>query len=150
MITRRTQVVEAPIGAPLPLADLLAEQRPVIFRGLARDWPLAVAGRENPRSAIDYLKRFDAGRPVVGYTGGPEIRGRYFYNDDLDGLNFQAQRVSLSAYLDAIASQIDASSSGVPMEKMATTNCESPKATASMPAVATIDVATVAARNHLV
>lgn len=108
MITRRTQVVEAPIGAPLPLADLLANQRPVIFRGLARDWPLAVAGRDDPRSAIDYLKRFDAGRPVVGYTGAPSIRGRYFYNDDLSGLNFQAQRVSLSAYLDAMVGQIEA------------------------------------------
>ncbi|RYG15349.1 MAG: cupin-like domain-containing protein, partial [Caulobacteraceae bacterium] len=104
VITRRTQVVEAPIGSPLPLADLVAAQRPVIFRGLARDWPLAVAGRDDPRSAIDYLKRFDAGRPVVGYTGAPEIAGRYFYSDDLAGLNFQAQRVSLSAYLDAMAS----------------------------------------------
>lgn len=106
-ITRRTRVVDAPAG-PLPLDALLAGQQPVIFRGLARDWPLAAAGRESAQAAIDYLKRFDAGRPVVGYTGAPAIGGRYFYREDFSGLNFEGQRVSLSAYLDVVSAHLDA------------------------------------------
>lgn len=106
-ITRRTRVVEAHAG-PLPLDALLDAQQPVIFRGLARDWPLAAAGRAGALEAIDYLKRFDAGRPVVGYTGDPAIGGRYFYREDFSGLNFEGQRVSLSAYLDAVGAHLDA------------------------------------------
>ena len=100
VVTRRTLVVEASPGDAVDLEALLAGQRPVILRGLARDWPLAQAGLAGPHHAVAYLKRFDAGRPVVGYTGAPEIGGRYFYRDDLQALNFEAERVSLSAYLD--------------------------------------------------
>lgn len=106
VITRRTPVVDAPSG-PLPLDELLAAGQPVIFRGLARDWPLARAGRDGPQAAMDYLKGFDAGRPVVGFTGDPAIKGRFFYRDDLQGLNFQSQRVPLGACLDAVASYLD-------------------------------------------
>jgi len=82
---------------------LLADGRPTVFKGLARNWPLVAAGRQGADEAISYLKRFDAGRPVVGYTGAPEIRGRFFYRDDWSGLNFDAGRVGLSEFLDRIA-----------------------------------------------
>ncbi|AQR61480.1 cupin [Brevundimonas sp. LM2] len=106
MITRRTRVVETPPTGPLPLDDLLAQQTPVILRGLARDWPLTVAGRQGAQAAIDYLKRFDAGLPVVAYTAGPEIKGRYFYTGDMTGMNFEARKVPLGPCLDAIADQM--------------------------------------------
>ena len=99
-VTRRTRVVETAPGSVVDVDGLLAAQQPVILRGLARDWPLARAGRSGPHDAVAYLKGFDAGRPVVGYTGAPEIGGRYFYQDDLQTLNFEAQRVPLGAYLD--------------------------------------------------
>jgi len=107
-VKRRTRIVAAPEDGVLPLEALLAAQEPVIFRGLAADWALTRAGQGGARDAIAYLKRFDAGRPVVGYTAGPEIRGRYFYREDLQTLNFEAQRVSLSAYLDVIAAHLGA------------------------------------------
>jgi hypothetical protein len=44
---------------------------------------------------------------VVGYTGDPEIKGRYFYNEDLTGLNFTAEQVPLAEYLDRIAVHLD-------------------------------------------
>lgn len=109
-ITRRTRVVELPKGGELPLQSLLAADEPVILRGLAGDWPLARAGREGPHQAVDYLKRFDAGRPVVAYVGPPEIKGRYFYRSDLTGLNFEGQKVLLSACLDAVIDLLDTES----------------------------------------
>ncbi len=108
MVTRRTRVAPTAPGARVDLEALLADGRPVILRGLARDWPLAQAGLTGPHEAVAYLKGFDAGRPVVGYTGAPEIGGRYFYRDDLQTLNFAAERVSLSAYLDLALSLIGA------------------------------------------
>lgn len=107
-VARRTRVVDTPSDAPIDVEALLAAQQPVILRGLARDWPLVQAGKAGAREAIAYIKRFDSGAPVVGYTGAPEIAGRYFYRDDLQTLNFDAQRVSLSAYLDAVEGVIGA------------------------------------------
>jgi hypothetical protein len=36
----------------------------------------------------DYLIGLDAGKPVTVLTGGPEIGGRFFYTDDMDGPEF--------------------------------------------------------------
>jgi hypothetical protein len=40
---------------------------------------------------------------VVGYTGPPEIKGRFFYDDSLARLNFRAEQAPLPAFLDRIA-----------------------------------------------
>lgn len=86
--------------------ELVAAQRPTVFKGLASDWPLVRAGLASPQDAIAYLKRFDSGRPVVGYTGPPEIRGRFFYDAAMTGLNFRAERVPLAAFLDHLAESL--------------------------------------------
>jgi hypothetical protein len=89
------------------LDEVLAGQTPTIFRGLARDWPLVREGLRSPQAAIAYLKRFDAGRPVTGYEGAPEIGGRFFYADEgLSRLNFQAARVGFSDFLDRVAASL--------------------------------------------
>jgi len=89
------------------LDDLVHAQRPTIFRGMARDWPLVRKGLESPRAAIAYLKALDSGQPVVGYTGAPEIAGRFFYDDDLTRLNFRAEQVRLDAFLDRMGEELD-------------------------------------------
>jgi hypothetical protein len=90
-------------GEAFDPAALVAMGEPVIVKGLVADWPMVAAGRAGKAAAIEYLKRFDAGRPVVAFTGPPAIGGRFFYDDALDGLNFAAARVALSDYLDRIA-----------------------------------------------
>ena len=98
---RRVRQVTGVTPDRIPLEELMAAQEPAVFKGLACDWPLAARGREGAAAAIAYLKSFDAGRPVVGYTGAPEIGGRFFYNEDLTGLNFHAARVPLGEFLDS-------------------------------------------------
>jgi hypothetical protein len=104
---RRTKEILDARPGDFSVAALLEAQEPVILRGLAAQWPLVEAGRAGATAGIAYLKRFDAGRPVIGYTGAPDIGGRFFYRDDFSGLNFEASRVSLSAFLDRIAAHID-------------------------------------------
>lgn len=104
---RRVQEVVDWTAPGIDPAALVEAQMPLIFRGMARDWPLVGQGRQAPDRVIDYLKSFYRGRPVVGYTGAPEIGGRYFYNDTLTGMNFQAERVQLDAYLDRIRVHLD-------------------------------------------
>ena len=94
----------------LPLDSLIEAQEPVVIEGLARDWPLVAKGLEGSATAIAYLKSFDVGMPVVGYSGPPEIDGRFFYNDELTGMNFEAERVPLGDFLDRIAAGIEEAS----------------------------------------
>jgi len=104
-MVRPVRSIDGAKGVDLPA--LLAANEPVILRGLAADWPLVAAGRSGADAAIAYLKHYDGGRPIVGYTGDAAIGGRFFYCDDWSGLNFDAARVGLSDYLDRIARHLD-------------------------------------------
>lgn len=105
-LPRRVREIQCAPRDNVAITALLDAQEPVIFRGLACAWPLVEAGRRGAGAAIDYLKQFDAGRAVVAYTGASDIGGRFFYRDDFSGLNFEASRFGLSAFLDRIASHI--------------------------------------------
>src|SRR6187402_1803773 len=85
----------------------MAEQLPTILKGVARGWPLAAAGRQGPSAAIDYILGFYGGAPVAGYTGAPEIGGRYFYDDAVSGLNFARERVQLDEYLGRVRAHLN-------------------------------------------
>lgn len=104
---KRVQVIDGLAPDEIRYAELLEAQRPAILKGVARDWPLVRKGEASAGEALAYLKSFDGGRPVVGYTGAPEIGGRFFYNDDMTGLNFEAKRVPLAEFLQRIAEHLD-------------------------------------------
>jgi hypothetical protein len=99
---RPTKVITGCRSDALPLDELIAAQEPAILKGAAEHWPLVARGRESAESAVAYLKRFDAGLPVVGYTGRPEIGGRFFYDDDVRAMNFDARRMPLAGFLDEV------------------------------------------------
>lgn len=75
---------------------------PVLLKAAVSDWPAVRAGRASPEDAIEYLKRFDRGHPVETILGRPEIGGRFFYNDTLDGLNFAQMPERISVTVDRI------------------------------------------------
>ncbi|MFC3581511.1 cupin-like domain-containing protein [Sphingomonas hylomeconis] len=106
-IARRTRVIEGAEAASLPVAALIADGRPAILRGIARDLPLVAAGQRGAPAAIDWLKQFDGGRPVTAYIGDPAIGGRFGYSADCTTLNFARERGSLSAYLDRLLAGLD-------------------------------------------
>ncbi|WP_371310829.1 cupin-like domain-containing protein [Hyphomonas sp.] len=101
-IERKTKVVEGVAPDSIPYEQLLRNEEPVILKGVAKDWPLAGKGQEDIDAAMAYLLQFYQGRPVVGYSCPPEIKGRYFYNEDMTGLNFERGRVQLGEYLERI------------------------------------------------
>ncbi|WP_084581376.1 cupin-like domain-containing protein [Sphingomonas azotifigens] len=100
------RVVEGSDPNAIPFDQLLADQAPVILKGVASGWPLVQAGLQSADAAMDLLQRFDAGRPVVTFTGAPEIAGRFFYDETVTGLNFRSRREPLGALLDAMRPQI--------------------------------------------
>jgi hypothetical protein len=82
--------------------DVRPAGRPVILRGLARDWPAVQAARSSPEALVAYLKRFSHPEPVSAIVGAPEIGGRFFYTPDLKGLNFTRGQSPLAPFLDRL------------------------------------------------
>lgn len=76
--------------------------KPAIFRGLDSDWPAVQAARRGDAEIIDYLKRFRSDTRATALVGPPEIRGRFFYNDDVSALNFQRGVTDLAPFLDRL------------------------------------------------
>jgi hypothetical protein len=86
--------------------------RPAILRGLVRDWPAVKAGSESPGALSAYIKGFYSGLPAPLFEGPPGINGRFFYNDTLDGFNFESKRALLTDVLDRL--QQDLGKEGTP------------------------------------
>jgi hypothetical protein len=74
-----------------------------VLRGQVADWPAVRAGRAGDRAMLDYLAGFRGGASLEVLVGAPEIDGRFFYSDDMQGFNFSRQRVPLEALLSELA-----------------------------------------------
>jgi hypothetical protein len=108
---RRVREVDAAEEDALDFSAMIAAGEPVVVRGLARDWPLVAAGREGSQAAADYLLSFYNGRPGVGYTASPDQGGRYFYDESMTRLDFEAARVQLDEYIAVMLANLGNASS---------------------------------------
>jgi hypothetical protein len=88
------------------LREVVLPCRPVVLRGLVRDWPAVEAAR-SPAALRDYLAGFAVGAEMEAFIGAPRIAGKYYYNDDLQGFNFERRRTSLVAALDAMLAGLE-------------------------------------------
>lgn len=82
--------------------DVLQSTEPLVLRGLVSSWPAVAAARRSNREVVDYLRQFDAKRPIIFLTAPPKAKGRFFYNEDLSGFNFTRHRGPLGATLEQI------------------------------------------------
>lgn len=82
--------------------DLDTRGEPVILRGLAQSWPAVNACRD-AASAKHYLSQFSTDQRVTAYIGAPAIDGRFFYDDDFTGFNFQSGKTALPQVLDKLS-----------------------------------------------
>jgi hypothetical protein len=80
--------------------ELLLATEPWVVRGLAAHWPMVGAARTSIDAADAYLRRFYKDATVGAMLGKPDIRGRFFYNEDLTGFNYYSVRGRLDAVLD--------------------------------------------------
>jgi hypothetical protein len=76
-------------------SEIVPRCEPVVLRGLAQDWPAVKAARASAAEAAAYLQHFDRSAPVEAFVGRAEIGGRFFYEADLTGFNFERQRAKL-------------------------------------------------------
>ncbi|KFI08787.1 cupin-like domain-containing protein [Massilia sp. BSC265] len=95
-------------GAQGVLSDaLLASTEPVVLRGLASSWPMVAKARASQQEAGAYLRRFYRGEQVLAFLGAPEMEGRYFYNERLDGFNYATVKAPLDQVLQKLEEHKD-------------------------------------------
>jgi hypothetical protein len=82
--------------------EILTSTEPLLLKGLVNDWPFVKAGRESAPAAAQYLLNFYADVPVGVGFGPPEMSGRFFYNDDMSGFNFDRDMARLDQVLTEI------------------------------------------------
>ena len=109
-------------ASAIPFDTLIADNRPVVLRGLVSDWPLTRAGSAGAGEACDYLERFYQGRPVTAYTGEAGAGPRVFYDDTATRMNFTGERVALPDFLARIRD--GAEDADAPARYIGSTDCD--------------------------
>src|ERR1700730_12950821 len=86
--------------------QILPAGRPAVFKGAVDNWPLVQRRTDSLAAIIDYLKSFKPATQVEWIAGDPQINGRFFYNDAMNGMNsrtlrgtFRSALTLLSRYL---------------------------------------------------
>jgi hypothetical protein len=87
--------------------EIIPRDRPAVLKGLVADWPVVQAARQSPHALHDYLRARDQGRPTQTYVASPDIKGLFFYRDDMTGLNFERVQQPFHATVAAILAQIN-------------------------------------------
>ncbi|MEM1439963.1 MAG: cupin-like domain-containing protein [Pseudomonadota bacterium] len=81
--------------------DIVGGDQPALMRGLVADWPL-VAAADDPESFTRAVVAGDAAHPVQAFVAAPQVGGRYFYNDDFTGFNFERRQMALGALFERV------------------------------------------------
>ena len=82
---------------------VLNAAEPVVLRGLIGDWPAVRECSASISAAAGYLARYWTNAPVTAYIGKASINGRFSYNEDFTGFNFERGKASLKQILVKLA-----------------------------------------------
>jgi hypothetical protein len=87
--------------------EIIPRDRPAVLKGLVEHWPIVRASARSPGALFDYIRTRDVGRPTKIFVGKPDIKGLYFYRDDMTGLNFEHAHQTIRATLESILTYRD-------------------------------------------
>ena len=79
--------------------EIFPEQKPVIMRGLVKDWPLVKTGRDGIDALFATLSSHANEQQTPVYIGDAAMKGRFGYTDDLTGFNFYRQHMTVKSVL---------------------------------------------------
>jgi hypothetical protein len=88
--------------------EILPSGQPAVLRGLVRHWPAVQAGQVSPAEMANYLQNFSTGANVRLMTADPSIEGRFFYNADITGVNFDTNAVPFPRVLASLLENLEA------------------------------------------
>jgi hypothetical protein len=108
-----------------PLVEAMAAARPLVLRGLCRDWPLVQQARRSPSEFAKALAAMDTGTPVDVLHMPPEADGVVGYDATLDGFNYRHFKVSLTEALTRLAaySRVEGPVPGLALQSAQVAEC---------------------------
>lgn len=106
------------------LEDLLGADRPLVLRGLCRDWPIVAAARESDTAFARALAAYDNGTPVDTLRMAPEAEGIIGYNEDFTAFNYDHYRVTVTQVLQRLAAASrEAAPPGIALQSASIPTC---------------------------
>jgi len=85
--------------------EIVPKGEPAVFRGLVNDWPAVRAARDGPEPFAHMLRFAATDEPFQAWFAPPEIEGRFKYNADFSGFNFERKLATLDQLLDLLLRQ---------------------------------------------
>lgn len=80
-------------------SEIAASGEPAVMRGLVGDWPIVASARRSEQALCDYIAAFAPRQEVRFFRGDAAIEGRFFYNADFSGFNFERSEAALEDLL---------------------------------------------------
>ena len=77
---------------------LIEAGTPVILKGVFAKKALVIAGQKSSHAAMAHVKQYHSGQPLVTFLALPEHKGRFFYDEDMAGMNFQSRELALDDF----------------------------------------------------
>jgi hypothetical protein len=82
--------------------EVIASGQPAVLRGLVREWPIVEASARSAAAAVAALCHFANDTPVDAIMTPPEVAGRVFYDEAMNGFNFVRNRLPIAAVAEQI------------------------------------------------
>lgn len=95
-------------AAPTPeqfRAEIVPAARPAVLRDVAREWPLVVAAKDDPRRCMGMIVVHANDVEVDVLRADPEQEGRFHYTPDGESLNFDRGRGKLAGLIGALRAE---------------------------------------------
>ena len=85
--------------------EIVPKGEPAVFRGLVADWPPVRAAKEAPEALVEMLRFADTDEPIQAWFAPPEIEGRFNYNADFSGFNFERRMTTVGQLIELLLRQ---------------------------------------------
>lgn len=87
--------------------QIVPKQKPIVIRGFATNWPLVAAAKKTPEDFVAYLDKFYTGIKTKMIVAPPSADKRYFYNDDMTGINYLSGEERVDLFLRRLLELVD-------------------------------------------
>lgn len=101
-VRQKTKVIKGLRLADVDFDTLIQGGEPVILEGVLLHTPLVMAAQKSDTAAMEHLLSHYNDRPVLTYMAEAEAKGRFFYNQDMTGLNFTTNYSPLESFFDSL------------------------------------------------
>jgi hypothetical protein len=88
-------------------SEIVPLKEPAILKGLVADWPAVRKAQESSTALADYVTSFGSAHAVNAFIGDPDIRGRFFYDDEFRGFNFERRELALGELVTTLLELVD-------------------------------------------